>query len=196
MFFFDGDKLETLQEIIEVLRNIGIVIAGATFIVLVLKMVIDPENRQKYIKLNKNLIIATVLVTLALSLTQIPKGYFGDTVKITDDVLADMTFEKIVDKDVQGREVLEVNGQWYVVTDTDKSVIGMHGYTDMITTVIVVNLQQDGKLDKTDIMGSGVDYLRLFSKCQGTFKGYFATIEYLRLQNDEIIKVSDYTNVR
>ena len=66
------------------MRNIGITIAGITFVVLMIKVGTDPDNKAKYLKLTKHILIATVLITLSLSLVEIPKYYFGSTVEITD----------------------------------------------------------------------------------------------------------------
>lgn len=45
-------------------------------------MSVEPDNKLKYVKLLKNTIIASVLITLALSLLEIPKSYFGTPVGI------------------------------------------------------------------------------------------------------------------
>ena len=65
-----------MQEIIRVLRNIGIAIGSVTFLILLIKMSIEPDNKMKYIKLAKNTIIASILITISLSILEIPKSYF------------------------------------------------------------------------------------------------------------------------
>ena len=65
-----------MQEIIRVFRNIGIAIGSVTFIILLIKMSVEPDNKMKYIKLAKNTVIASILITLSLSLLEIPKSYF------------------------------------------------------------------------------------------------------------------------
>lgn len=57
--------MDTLKEIIITLRNIGIGIAGVTFIILLIKMSIEPDEKSKYIKLTKHLLIATILITIS-----------------------------------------------------------------------------------------------------------------------------------
>ena len=74
--------MDTLKEIIITLRNIGIGIAGITFIILLIKMSIEPDEKSKYIKLTKHLLIATILITISFSLVDVPKMYFGSTVEI------------------------------------------------------------------------------------------------------------------
>lgn len=46
--------METLKEIIDILKIIGISIAGITFIVFMIKIAIEPEEKQKYFKLTKH----------------------------------------------------------------------------------------------------------------------------------------------
>ena len=41
--------MDTLKEIIITLRNIGIGIAGITFIILLIKMSIEPDEKGKYL---------------------------------------------------------------------------------------------------------------------------------------------------
>ena len=38
---------------IEIIRNIGIATAGITFVILMIKIATDPDNKPKYIKLTK-----------------------------------------------------------------------------------------------------------------------------------------------
>lgn len=65
--------METLKAIINVLKIIGVSIAGITFIVFMIKIAVEPEYKEKYIKYTKHLLIATVLITLSFSLIDIPK---------------------------------------------------------------------------------------------------------------------------
>ena len=64
------------KKIIGVLRNVGIAVGGITFIILLIKMSTEPDNKARYIKLAKNTIIASVLITISLTLLQIPKRFF------------------------------------------------------------------------------------------------------------------------
>ena len=57
-------------------------------------MSVEPDNKLKYVKLLKNTIIASILITLALSLLEIPKSYFGTPVGIADEGTSDITFAK------------------------------------------------------------------------------------------------------
>ena len=178
-------KIETLKEIIKVLRTTGISIAGITFVVLMIKFGTDPDNKAKYIKLTKHLLIATVLITLSLSLVEIPRYYFGSTVEITDGYTSDLTIGKIEDKDCQGRETINIDGKWYVVTDTEKE-IGAPSEDSVLEDLSTIKI-----FDKTRVI-KNVSFLRLFSECQGTFKGYFAEIAYYRDENG-LIFPKNYT---
>ena len=60
-----------------------------------IKMSVEPDNKMKYIKLAKNTVIASILITLSLSLLEIPKSYFGTPTGIADDETSDITFAKI-----------------------------------------------------------------------------------------------------
>ena len=64
-----------------------------------IKIAIEPDNKAKYIKLAKHTIIASILITVSLSLIDIPKKYFGSQVKIVDEGKSEITFSKIEDKD-------------------------------------------------------------------------------------------------
>lgn len=136
-----------------------------------IKIGTDPDNKAKYIKLTKHLLIATVLITLSLSLIEIPKHYFGSTVEITDGQTSDMTIAKIEDKDCEGRETVNLDGKRYVVTDTGKKIAAL---TDDEALHDAFGLYSEGKVV------DNVCYLRPFSDCQGFWKGYFAEIKYFR----------------
>ena len=160
------------------LRTLGVTIAGISFVILMIKVGTDPDNKQKYIKLTKHVLIATVLITLSLSLVEVPKYYFGSTVEITDgQKTSEMTIGKIEDKDCQIREVVNIDGKWYVVTDIGATLTSISDKTNFLKSEKMPSGIETGvgkyKLENCSI-------LRLFSECQGTFKGYFAEIKYYR----------------
>lgn len=148
-----------------------------------IKMAIEPDNKAKYIKLAKNTIIASVLITIALTFIEIPKTYFGETAKIADEGTADPTFAKIEDKDAQNREVVTINGKRYVVTDTEETIAAL---TDDEA------LHDAFGLYSSDKVVENVCYLRPFGDCQDFWKGYFANIDYYR-DSDGFIFPSSYT---
>lgn len=152
-----------------VLRNLGITIAGVTFIILMIKIGTDPDNKAKYLKLTKHVMIATILITLSLTLVEIPKHYFGSTVEITDGHVSSMTFDRIEDKDCQSRETVNIDGKRYVITDTNIELFALTEDGMFLRE----NNSGKYKLEKCSI-------LRSFSECQGTFKGFFADIKYYR----------------
>ena len=160
-----------MQEIINVLRNVGITIGGITFLIFMIKMGVDPENKARYIKLAKNTIIASILITLSLTLLQIPKDYFGNAIGVADEGTGDVTFAKIEDKDCQNRETININGKRYVVTDTNKKIAAL---TDN------ESLHEAFGLYSTDKVIENVSYLRLFNECQGFWKGYYSDVVYYR----------------
>lgn len=159
------------------MKNLGIAIAGITFIVLMIKMSIDPDNKGKYLKLTKHVLIASVLVTLSLTLIEIPKYYFGSTIEITDGQVTDMTIDKIEDKDCQGREVVNIDGKRYVVTDSN---VKLTAITDTSGFMQVLKTPAGIETAKGRYILENCCILRAFSECQGTFKGYFADIQYYR----------------
>ena len=159
------------------MRNIGITIAGITFVVLMIKVGTDPDNKAKYLKLTKHILIATVLITLSLSLVEIPKYYFGSTVEITDGQVADMTIGKIEDKDCQGRETVNIDGKRYVVTDRN---VKLSAISDDYPFLPVNKTAGGVELDAGKYKLENCCILRLFSECQGTFKGFFSDMKYYR----------------
>ena len=159
------------------MRNLGITIAGITFVVLMIKIGTDPDNKAKYLKLTKHVLIATVLITLSLSLVEIPKYYFGSTVEITDGQVADMTIGKIEDKDCQGRETVNIDGKRYVVTDTN---VKLSALSDDYPFIQVYKTLGGVEMNMGKYKLENCCILRLFSECQGTFKGFFADIQYYR----------------
>ncbi|MBR0491558.1 MAG: hypothetical protein IJJ82_05900 [Clostridia bacterium] len=147
-------------------------------------MAIEPDSKAKYIKLAKNTIIASVLITLALTFIEIPKDYFGGTVQIADEGLGDPTFAKIEDKDAQNREVVTINGRRYVVTDTGKTITS--------TQSIDGSLKQGVGLYGASKTIKNVSFLRPFGDCQDFWKGFYASIDYYR-DSDGFVFPSSYS---
>lgn len=177
--------METLKEIINTLKIIGISMAGITFVVFMIKIATEPEMKSKYLKLTKHLLMATILITVSFSLVEIPKHYYGSSVSIVDYEEAEATIEELKDKDCQGRETINIDGKWYVVTDTGMK-LGALTEGDSLDNVTTIGFYDTGKVVEN------VSFLRLFSECQGTFKGYFADVIYYRDQ-DGLIFPRDYT---
>lgn len=146
-------------------------------------MATEPDRKEKYIKLIKNTIVASILITLALTFLQIPKDFFGDVIGVADEGNAEITFEKIEDKDCQNREVVNIDGKRYVVTDTGKKIAAL---TDDEELHEAFGLYSEGKVIEN------VSFLRPFSECQGFWKGYYANIEYYR-DEDGFIFPSSFT---
>ena len=166
-------------------KVIGISIAGITFIVLMIKIAIEPEMKEKYIKLTKHLLIATILITVSLSIAEIPKHYYGSTIEIVDDKESETTIAELVDKDCQDRETINIDGKWYVVTDRNWT---LYNYMGQMNTVAMSRAYRLNVLSTVAL--KHVDALRLFSECQGTFKGYFADIKYYRDEDGFIFPAS------
>jgi len=122
-----------------------------------IKIGVDPEGKAKYIKLAKNTVIASILITLSLTLLEIPKDFFGAPIGIADEGVSDITFAKIEDKDCQGREIVNIDGKRYVVTDTEKKIASL---TDTEA------LREAFGLYATDKVVENVCYLRAFNDCQ------------------------------
>ena len=57
--------------------------AGITFVIFMIKIATEPEMKSKYLKLTKHLLIATILITVSLSLVEIPKHYYGNVVSLS-----------------------------------------------------------------------------------------------------------------
>ena len=146
-------------------------------------MSVEPDNKMKYIKLAKNTVIASILITLSLSLLEIPKSYFGTPTGIADDETSDITFAKIEDKDCQNREVVNIDGKRYVITDSNKTIAAL---TDNEELHEAFGLYSSAKVVEN------VSYLRLFNDCQGFWKGYYADIAYYR-DSDGFIFPSNFT---
>lgn len=177
--------METLKEIINTLKIVGISMAGITFVAFMIKIATEPEMKAKYLKLTKHLLMATILITVSLSLVEIPKHYYGSTVTIVDNKESETTIAELKDQDCQGRETVNIDGKWYVVTDTGMK-IGALTEEDSLDNVTTIGFYDTGKVVEN------VSFLRLFSESQGTFKGYFADVVYYRDQ-DGLIFPKDYT---
>lgn len=152
-------------------------------------MSVEPDNKVKYAKLAKNTIIASILITLSLTLLQLPKDFFGTPIGIADEGIGDITFAKIEDKDCQEREIVNIDGKRYVVTDTNKKIVAL---TDSEALHEAFGVYSNGKIIEN------VCYLRPFNDCQGFWKGYYADIKYYRDSNGYIFPssytYSDYIN--
>lgn len=165
------------------MRNVGIAIGGITLIILFIKMSAEPDNKARYIKLIKNTVIASILITISLTLLQIPKNFFGEAVGIADEEIGDVTFAKIEDKDCQGRETVNIDGKRYVVTNTGEKIVAL---TDDEP------LHEAFGLYSTEKVVKNVSFLRPFNDCQGFWKGYYADIVYYR-DEDGFIFPSSFT---
>lgn len=148
-----------------------------------IKIGIDPDGKARYIKLAKNTVIASILITLSLTLLDIPKDYFGTPIGIADEEIGEVTFAKIEDKDCQNREVVTINGKRFVVTDTNKKIVA---FADDEA------LYEEFGICITDKIVENVCYLRPFSDCQDFWKGYYAKVEYYR-DKDGYIFPTDFT---
>lgn len=167
----------------------GIAIAGVTFIILLIKMSTEPDEKGKYVKLIKHLLIATILITLGLSIVNIPKTYFGSTAEIVDNQKTELTIGDAVDKDCQNRETVNIEGKIYVVTDTGMMLQANDGdlkFTQYIRTSMTT------VPDYEEYAIANCCILKPFSECQGTFKGFFAAADYFR-DEDGLIFPADYT---
>ncbi len=125
-----------------------------------IKMGVDPDGKARYIKLAKNTVIASILITLSLTLLE-----------IADEEVGEVTIAKIEDKDCQGRETVNIDGKRFVVTDTNKKLASV---SDNETLSEAVDIYIGGNIIEN------VSYLRPFNECQGFFKGFYAKIEYFR----------------
>lgn len=149
----------------------------------------EPDEKGKYVKLIKHLLIATILITLGLSIVNIPKFYFGSTAEIVDNQTAELTIGDAVDKDCQNRETVNVEGKVYVVTDTSMK-LSANEENSRFTEVLHSSSTTVSDSEKYTIANCSV--LKLFSECQGTFKGFFAEAKYFR-DSDGLIFPADYT---
>ncbi|MDO5555724.1 MAG: hypothetical protein Q4G09_03475 [Clostridia bacterium] len=181
--------METLKNIIDVLKIIGISIAGITFIIFMIKIAVEPEYKAKYIKYTKHLLIATIFITLSLSIVELPKNYYGSKIEIVDSTVSETTIAELKDKDCQGRETLNVDGKWYVVTDSGWNLQALTEDSPLIQKIKTL-AGYEYNLGKYEV--NNVSVLRLFSECQGTFKGYFANYAYYR-DSDGLIFPATYT---
>lgn len=162
-----------------------------------IKVGTDPDNKAKYIKLTKHLLIATILITLSLTLVEIPKYYFGSVVEVTDGQITDMTIGKIEDKDCQGRETINIDGKRFVVTDTNVKLTAITE-DSVFMQVFSTTSGVETNVGKYELKNCCI--LRAFSECQGTFKGYFADIKYYRDSEGTIFpataKYSEYLKIK
>lgn len=156
---------------------------------MLIKISTDPDEKGKYVKLIKHLLIATILITLGLSIVNIPQFYFGSTVEIVDNQMSELTIGDAVDKDCQNRETVNIDGKVYVVTDTSMKLEASDG-DERFTKVLHSSSTTVSDSEKYAIANCSV--LKPFSECQGTFKGFFAAADYFR-DSDGLIFPADYT---
>ncbi len=152
-------------------------------------MSIEPDEKGRYIKLIKHLLIATILITLGMSIVNIPKFYFGSAVEIVDDQTSKLTIGDAVDKDCQNRETVNVEGKIYVVTDTSMK-LSANDEEEKFTKIMHSSSTTVEVGERYTIANCSV--LKSFSECQGTFKGFFAEAKYYR-DGDGLIFPADYT---
>ena len=177
--------METLREIINILKIVGISVAGITFVVFMIKIAISPEEKGRYIKYTKHLLVATILITISLSLVDIPKHYYGSVVEIVDNEVSETTIAEIKDRDCQNRETIKLDGKWYVVTDNKRRITANSDNDEFYDVTPTLFVDEERLLEN-------IEFIRLFSECQGTFKGYFAKVWYYR-DSSGLIFPADYT---
>ena len=189
--------MEILKELINTLKIVGISIAGITFIVFMIKIATEPESKSKYLKLTKHLLIATILITVSLSIADIPKHYYGSRIEIVDNIQSATTIADLKDKDCQNRETVNIDGKWYVVTDTGWNIESLSKDTFFAKKYKTL-AGYEYTMGEYEL--ENVSVLRLFSECQGTFKGYFADISYYRDSDGFIFPAtwtySEYENAK
>ena len=115
----------------------------------------------------------------------------NENVKIEEDKNSNATLYLVMsnkifianlkDRDCQNRETINIEGKWYVVTDSKQNINALEENGVFVRGTVKTNYSIDS-----------VSFLRLFSECQGTFKGYFADVKYYR-DNDGFIFPASYT---
>lgn len=170
-------KSSNLQAILDFMYALGIIACVMSILISLFKGITNNEELSSHLRKIKNSLIAVVLIiTISTTFSLIQGYYFNNGVSFTDDtyfgigklpedakldLIDDNT--SLNDNDKEGREVVIIDGEKFVVTSRDKKLYGKKNengwsYADMWFF---------GYED----MNVWVDSLKYFNDCQGFTSG-------------------------
>lgn len=163
-----------LQAILDFLYALGIIVCVMSILISLFKGLINNDEMPSHLKKIKNSLVAVVLIITVPTTFSIIQGYFfnngvsytGDTYfgigKLPEgtglDLIDDNT--SLNDNDKEGREIVIIDGDKYVVTSRDKELYGKKGENGSWS---FANIWFWGCED----MKVRVDTLKYFNDCQG-----------------------------
>lgn len=171
-------KSSNLQAILDFLYALGIITCVMSILISLFKGLMNSDEFPAQIKKIKNSLIAVVLIiTISTTFSLIQGYYFNNGVAYTDNTyfgigkLPSNTGLEFIndntslnDNDKEGREVVIIDGEKYVVTSGDKKLYGKK-HDDGSWSCI--NMWVYGYED----MNVWVDELKYFNDCQGFSSG-------------------------
>ena len=165
---------DNLQQILNFIYLLGIITCIISIFMALLRGVMNSDEMPNHMKKIKNSLIALVLVLTISTTINLTKDYFENSknseefgIGITTHTFAQIDDDtSLNDKDKQGREIVIIDGQKYVVTERNIK----HFYIWQEDNMIYYST--NARWGSVDIVfNDGVDILKKFSESQGITNG-------------------------
>lgn len=170
-------RSNNLKAILDFMYALGIITCVMSILISLFKGLMNTDEMPSQLKKIKNSLIAVVLIlTLTTTMSVMQSYFFNNGVSYTDDTyfgvgkLPEGTGLKFIDdntslndNDKQGREVVIIDGEKYVVTSRDKKLYGKKNENGWSFADMWIYGYED--------MNVWVDALKYFNDCQGFTSG-------------------------
>lgn len=190
---------DNLQQILNFIYLFGIITCMVSIFISLLKGVMNNDEMPNHLKKIKNSLVALILVLTTASIINFTQDYFILSKNSSDFGIGTTTHTfaqiddntSLNDEDKQGREVVIIDGQKYVVTDRNIKKF----YVWQEDGMIYYSINAPWK-DCEVVFTEGVDVLKKFSESQGLTNGASLTtkVAYYRASKSSYITLSGVTD--
>ena len=189
---------DNLQQILNFIYLFGIITCIVSIFVSLLKGLMNTDELANQLKKIKNSLVALIMVLTTATTINFTQDYFiasknnGEfgigTTTHTFAQIDDNT--SLNDEDKQGREIVIIDGQKYVVTD--RNVKSFYIWQDEDTVYFSTNAPWE---DADIVFTDGVDLLKKFSESQGLTNGSALTtkVAHFRASKSSYERLSGLT---
>lgn len=190
---------DNLQQILNFIYLFGIITCMVSIFVSLLKGVMNNDEMPNHLKKIKNSLVALILVLTIATIINFTQDYFILSKNSSDFGIGTSTHTfaqiddntSLNDEDKQGREIVIIDGQKYVVTDRNVK----HFYVWQEENMIYYSTNAPwGNCDV--VFTDGVDVLKKFSESQGLTNGSGLTtkVAYYRASKNSYEELSGVTD--
>jgi len=190
---------DNLQQILNFIYLFGIMTCVVSIFISLLKGVMNTDEVPNHLKKIKNSLVALILVLTTATIINLIQDYFISSKNSSEFGIGTTTHTfaqiddntSLNDEDKQGREIVIIDGQKYVVTDRNVKKFYIWHDENM------VYYSTNAPWGNVDIeFTEGVDILKKFSKSQGITNGASLTTEvaYFRASKSSYAILSGVTD--